>query len=165
MQPAGRQRAGCERGEMDSLDARLDALQRAGFFDAAGRSGLEAAMLVITEECGISRDDARVASLATHLAAALKRIAGGERVAPLDPSILADVLASPVSADAALIAERVLSAVKMKLPDTEMDYVLVHVSALLIALRADGEKGEQEEGAYCADMAAGLCRAPGALRK
>lgn len=122
---------------MDELDERLDVLQQCGFFDEAGRRDLEAAASVLVAECGVSRTDEHVATLITHVAAAFKRSADGEKINPIGSDILAEVRESAIAEEAARIQGLVLGAMDTKLSDDEKDFVLVHVGGLLMSAQAN----------------------------
>lgn len=122
---------------MDELDERIELLHQSGFVDEAGRRDLEELAHVLTKECGVARDDEHLATLVTHVAAALKRAADGEKVNPISADILQEVRESPVADEAARIQVVLLDAMENNLSQDEKDFVLVHIGGLLTALQAD----------------------------
>lgn len=109
----------------------MDVLQQAGFVDEAGRRDLEAIARILTEECGVDRDNEVLGTLVTHVAAAIKRSHDGELIDALDPAIVDEVRSSAVYAEARRIQQEILAAMSNELSKSEQDFVLVHVGGLL----------------------------------
>lgn len=117
---------------MDDLEQRLEILQQSGFFDESGRKDLDAMIRVLTEKYGFPRNDETLGVLVTHVAAALKRLKDGEDINPIDAGVLEDVKSSDVYPEAKKIQSDVLAVMEHKLPESEKDFILVHVGGLLM---------------------------------
>lgn len=119
--------------ETDELDERIEVLRNCGFIDDAQAVELARMAETLVKECGTSRESEVLATLVTHVAAALKRVREGEPIDPLSQEALDDVRESPVYEEALRIREELLGIISTELPDAEKDFVLVHVGGLLIS--------------------------------
>lgn len=118
---------------MSELDERIELLSTCGFVDESGKRDLETIARVLTEECGVDRDDEILGTLVTHVAAALKRARDGEKINPLSADIVGDVKASSVYPEAARVQCELLGAMENDLSADERDFVLVHIGGLLMS--------------------------------
>lgn len=119
--------------ERDELDERIEVLRSCGFVDDAQARELEGMAEALVRECGVSRESEVLATLVTHVAAALRRVREGEPITPLAPETLQDVRESPVYEEALRIQCELLDIISTELPDAEKDFVLVHVGGLLLS--------------------------------
>lgn len=119
--------------ERDELDERIEVLRSCGFIDDTQAVELARMAETLVRECGVPRDSEVLATLVTHVAAALKRVREGEPVSPLPQETLDDVRESPVFEEARRIQQKLLGIISTELPDAEKDFVLVHVGGLLIS--------------------------------
>ena len=119
--------------ERDELDERIEVLRSCGFVDDVQAEELGRMAMILVEECGVSRESEVLATLVTHVAAALKRVRKGEPVSPLSQEALDDVRESPVFEEALRIQREILGIITTELPNAEKDFVLVHVGGLLIS--------------------------------
>ena len=119
--------------ERDELDERIEVLRSCGFVDDVQAEELGRMAMILVEECGVSRESEVLATLVTHVAAALKRVREGEPVSPLSQEALDDVRESPVFEEALRIQREILGIITTELPNAEKDFVLVHVGGLLIS--------------------------------
>ena len=77
--------------ERDELDERIEVLRSCGFIDDTQAVELARMAETLVRECGVSRDSEVLATLVTHVAAALKRVREGESVSALPQETLDDV--------------------------------------------------------------------------
>lgn len=127
---------------MAGIDERMALLRTAGIVDDAGLADLEALVRVVVAETGVSRDDAHLASLVTHVAAALRRAAGGEPVEPLPDEVMADVRESSVWPEAVRVEGLAEAEMATRLSEDERGFVLAHLGGLLMSERDAQGGGE-----------------------
>lgn len=118
---------------MDGLDERIEVLRSCGFVDDSGVRDLNKIAGILVSECGVSREDEVLATLVTHVAAALKRARDGEKINPLSPDVIADVKGSVIYPEALRIQQKILDSMENDLSPDERDFVLVHVGGLLLS--------------------------------
>lgn len=127
---------------MDALSERIDILRGAGLIDGSGARDLERIADTLVAECAVSRDDARLAALVTHVAAAIDRARRGESVPPLSSDLVDEVRASALYPSIRHIGGEIFSSMENELPSDERDFVIVHIGGLLTSVRAKTERGE-----------------------
>lgn len=121
---------------MDELDERIELLHQSVFVDEVGKADLEALVDVLTKDCGVPRSNEQLATLVTHVAAAFKRTADGEKINPISNEVLQEIKDSPFYDEAAKIQGQIIAAMKNELSEDEKNFVLVHVGGLLMVLQA-----------------------------
>lgn len=119
---------------MGVLEERINLLNESGLVDESGGRDLESVACVVVRETGIAREDIRLASLVTHIAAALHRKNTNEKVAPIAPEVMDDVYASSTYPEAKRVTDVLFSEMENALPKDEADFVLAHVEGLLMSL-------------------------------
>ena len=125
---------------MSGIDERMALLRAAGIVDDAGQLALEALVRVVTLETGADANDPRLASLVTHVAAALRRAGAGEAVEPIPNEVMTDVRESPVWPEVQRLRQLIEKETAIALSADEWNFVLVHLGGLLMS-ESDAQKG------------------------
>lgn len=111
---------------------RLDMLEESGQVTALARWMTETSLARIAQEFGVALTEDNAAQLATHLAMAFSRLQRGEAEPPLSEALQEEVHEYPRERE---VVRRLMSEceplLERKVPDSEVDYMTVHLCALL----------------------------------
>lgn len=113
------------------LKLRTQILRDAGVIDADVADFTNAVIDLMAADCpGIPVD--RTEAFTTHLAMSVQRIKHGEDVAEaLDPAAWQEVQELPVFAAAVRFRDKMLALCPVAFPDSEAQYILVHICNML----------------------------------
>lgn len=111
---------------------RLDMLEESGQVSALARWMTENALARVSEELALSLTEDNAAQFTTHIAMAFSRLQRGEAEAEASDALAEEVAAHPRERE---IVRRIMAEceplLERKVPTAEVDYMTVHLCALL----------------------------------
>ena len=81
-------------------------------------------------ECGSPMDEEKMAMFTTHIAMAIQRILNGDVENPLEEAVLEELRKEEAYEKADEVAEKIYDIIEVEFPETEKEYLVVHLCNL-----------------------------------